>query len=53
MGTGVGHVPLDVAASTMVKAIRSFKPKSLKEVVLIGIEEAMVEAFRKALKESE
>ncbi len=51
MGTGVGRVPLDVAASTMVKAIRSFQAKQLKEVTLIGIDEAMVEAFRNALKE--
>ena len=49
MGTGVGRVPLDVAASTMAKAIRSFKAKSLKEVTLIGIEEAMVQAFQKAI----
>jgi len=51
MGTGVGRVPLDLAASTMVRAIRSFKARFLKEVTLIGLEEAMVEAFRKALKE--
>ena len=49
MGTGVGRVPLDVAALTMVQAIRSFKAKSLREVTLIGIDEAMVEAFRKAI----
>ena len=49
MGTGVGRVPLDVAASTMVQAIQSFKAKSLREVTLIGIDEAMVEAFRKAV----
>lgn len=51
MGTGVGRVPLDVAAETMVQAIQSFKPKSLKEVTLIGIEEAMVEAFQNALRQ--
>ena len=51
MGTGVGRVPLDVAASTMVQAIRSFQAKSLQEVTLIGIDEAMVDAFRKALQE--
>ena len=49
MGTGVGRVPLDVAASTMVQAIKSFRAKSLREVTLIGIDEAMVEAFRKAV----
>ena len=49
MGTGVGRVPLDVAASTMVKAIRSFKAESLKEVALIGIDQGMVQAFQKAI----
>ena len=49
MGTGVGRVPLDVAASTMVKAIRSFKAESLKEVTLIGIDQGMVQAFQKAI----
>ena len=50
MGTGVGRVPLDVAASTMAKAIQSFQAKHLKEVTLIGIDREMVEAFRKAAK---
>jgi len=52
MGTGVGRVPLDVAATTMVKAIRSFESNSLKEVTLIGIEETMVQAFREAVEGS-
>jgi len=50
MGTGVGRVPLDVAARTMVEAIHSFQATSLKEVTLIGFEEAMVQAFRNAVE---
>mgnify|MGYP001561863083 CR=1 FL=1 len=49
MGTGVGRLPLDVAAETMVKTIRTFPSKTLKEVYLIGFEKEMVEAFRKVL----
>lgn len=47
MGTGVGRVPLGVAAETMVSAIKSFKAKNLKIVYLAGISEDIVNAFRK------
>ena len=51
MGTGVGRLPVDVAAKTMVEAIRAFPAKKLKEVYLIGFEKEMVEAFQNALSQ--
>ena len=51
MGTGVGRLPVDVAAKTMVDAIRAFPAKKLKEVYLIGFEKEMVEAFQNALSQ--
>lgn len=52
MGTGVGRLPLDVAAKTMVEAIRAFPAKKLSHVYLIGFEKEMVEAFQDAVKTS-
>ncbi len=49
MGTGVGRLSPDVAAETMVGAIRSFPAKYLEEVYLVGYESEMVSAFRKAV----
>lgn len=49
MGTGVGRVPLDVAARAMIEAIKSFKANSLKKVYLIGISNDIVNAFEKEL----
>jgi len=49
MGTGVGRLPLDVAAKTMVETIRNFPAKKLTEVYLIGFDKEMVEAFQNAL----
>ena len=51
MGTGVGAVPKDKAAKTMVQAIKNFKADSLEEVILIGFSDDLVEEFEKALKE--
>jgi len=50
MGTGIGRLPLDVAAETMVKAIRAFPATCLKDVYLIGFEQEMVKAFHNALR---
>lgn len=49
MGTGVGRLPLEVAAKTMVEAIRAFPAERLSTVYLVGFEKEMVEAFRNAL----
>lgn len=46
MGTGVGRVPLDVAARTMVEEIRRFNPKNLKKVYLVAINDDMVKVFK-------
>jgi len=48
MGTGAGRLPLLSAADAMVRAIRSYKPTSLREVVLVDVDERMVEAWRRA-----
>lgn len=49
MGTGVGRVPLDIAARTMVEVIQSFHPKFLKKVYLVGINDAIINVFNKEL----
>lgn len=49
MGTGVGNVPKELAAETIVKTIKSFKAESLKEIILVDIGEDMVKAFEEAL----
>lgn len=49
MGTGVGgYDPVD-GAKIIIDEIRQFKPNHLKEVLLIDISEAMVEAFNDAI----
>jgi O-acetyl-ADP-ribose deacetylase (regulator of RNase III) len=47
MGTGVGGVNPEEAASAMVQVIRSFSESNstIEEVVLIGFEEKMYNAF--------
>jgi O-acetyl-ADP-ribose deacetylase (regulator of RNase III) len=49
MGTGVGGVDPRVAAKTMVEVIRSFSGSAIKEVVLVGFEREMFEAFQKSV----
>lgn len=49
MGTGVGRVPLDVAAKAMVEVIREFKSKCLKKVYLVAIHDDMINAFKGAI----
>ena len=53
MGTGVGRLPVDVSAKTMVDAIHAFPAKKLKEVYLIGFEKEMVEAFQDAVRNTD
>ncbi|MFH1024017.1 MAG: macro domain-containing protein [Planctomycetota bacterium] len=50
MGTGVGRVNPDDAATVMVAAIRSFKAKFLVEATLVDVAEDMVKAFRSAIE---
>jgi len=45
---GVAHAD---AAAMMVKEIRAFAPQALQSVVLVDVDQAMVQAWRKALKE--
>ncbi|SHK50354.1 ADP-ribose-binding protein [Thermocrinis minervae] len=49
MGTGVGRLPHKVAAQVMLDEIKSFKPKNLKRVVLVDIDERMIEAWKEYL----
>ena len=49
MGTGVGGVAHDEAAARMIKEITSFKARSLRSVLLVDVDQAMVEAWRKSL----
>ena len=49
MGTGVGGVTHAEAASRMVNEIKAYKPKTLKSVMLVDVDSAMVEAWRNAL----
>jgi len=50
MGTGVGKVPVDKAAKTMVDVIKKFKEKCLKEVILVDANPDMVKAWEKVLE---
>ena len=50
MGTGVGRVPKDKAASAMVSVIKSFEAHSLEEVILIDMGNEMVKEFERALE---
>jgi len=47
LGTRTGKVNYTVAAREMFNAIASFKPATLRHIVLIDIDKKMVEAWRK------
>lgn len=47
MGTGMGGVDPVEAAKTMINAIRSFKPSSLKKVILVDVRDGIVDAWKK------
>lgn len=51
MGTGVGRVPVEEAARTIVETIRSFSAKHLQRIVLVDIQPEMVSAFRVAVSQ--
>ena len=48
MGTGVGMVDSMKAAGVMVAVIRNFNGTTIEEVILVGLEKEMFEAFQKA-----
>jgi O-acetyl-ADP-ribose deacetylase (regulator of RNase III) len=50
MGTGVGGVAHADAARAMVEAVRSFSPHTLKSVILVDVDAAMVSAWRDAMR---
>lgn len=50
MGTGVGGVVHADAAKAMVEAVRSFSPRTLKSVVLVDVDPAMVSAWQDAMR---
>ncbi len=50
MGTGVGGVAHADAANRMIAEIRAFESRTLKSVVLVDVDPAMVQAWREALK---
>lgn len=49
MGTGVGGVDKKTAAELIIKAISEFKPKNIKKVILVDIDEEMVRSFEETL----
>lgn len=49
MGTGVGGVAPAAAAAAMVEAIAAFDAASLRSVVLVDVDQAMVRAWQEAL----
>lgn len=50
MGTGVGGVAPEDAARAIVRVVRSFAQDIFDEILLVDVDEAMVAAFRAALK---
>lgn len=50
LGTGVGRVPKDVAADTIVRIILEHQPMSLKKIVLIDADPELIDKFQQALK---
>jgi O-acetyl-ADP-ribose deacetylase (regulator of RNase III) len=51
MGTGVGGVAHADAARAMVEAVRSFSPHTLKSVILVDVDAAMVRAWQDAMRD--
>lgn len=50
MGTGVGGIAPSAAADAMVETLRTYETASVRKVILIDREPAMVSAFRAALQ---
>lgn len=53
MGTGVGGVAHADAAALMVKAINAFTPNSLRSVILVDVDPAMVAAWKQEVLNAE
>lgn len=49
MGTGVGGVKLDEAATRMITQIRDYSARSLRRVILVDLDAGMVEAWKARL----
>ncbi len=49
MGTGVGGVKLDEAATRMITQIRDYSARSLRRVILVDVDAGMVEAWKARL----
>ncbi len=49
MGTGVGGVKLDEAATRMITQIRDYSARSLRRVILVDVDAGMVEAWKASL----
>ncbi len=52
MGTGVGRLPKDRAARAMIEEIMDFKPKCLRKVILVDLDEEMVKEWEDFLQKS-
>ena len=50
MGTGVGGVAHTEAAALMVKEIKAFAPRTLRSVILVDVDAAMVSAWQDAMR---
>lgn len=49
MGTGVGGVAHAEAAARMIKEIKAYSARTLRSVILVDVDSAMVEAWRRSL----
>lgn len=49
MGTGVGRVPPQVAAETMVRVLENYRPRALQGITLVAFNQETKEAFERAL----
>lgn len=52
MGTGVGGVTHEVAAAQMIAEIRAHQAQSLRSIILVDVDPAMVQAWRDSLRDS-
>jgi O-acetyl-ADP-ribose deacetylase (regulator of RNase III) len=52
MGTGVGGVAPDEAASRMIGEIQTFRAQHLQSVVLVDIDPDMIKAWKAALNQA-
>ena len=50
LGTGVGQVPKEIAAETIVRILLEHQPRSLKKIVLVDANPELIGEFEHALK---